>query len=256
MEQEIEVFIDQNVNSVRELTESNLMNEIWKDVPNFNGNYSVSNMGRVRSNDRIEEAYKGSTYYTRNRKGRILKQRLSEEGYCRISLLLYSKYYMFNVHRLVMFAFEGESELQVDHINGIKDDNRLENLRYCTQRENIHYYNDTQENMSKYHGVVWSDKMLKWTCSITINKKRYHLGVFTCEIEASNAYIKALRDWEELQKLPERVKPKTSKHIGISYCADRDNWRAIYKRKWIGHYKTEGEAYKALCEHKESLGIS
>ena len=95
--------------------------EVWKEVPNYK-DYYVSNIGRVRSEKykipKILKSYKMRGYLVLN---------LSNKG------IIKSK----QVHRLVMLAFVGESELQVNHINGIKDDNRLENLEYCTASENI-----------------------------------------------------------------------------------------------------------------------
>lgn len=59
------------------------------------------------------------------------------KGYCRVTLYKNGKKKYFTIHRLVMLSFVGESKLQVNHINGIKDDNRLENLEYCAASENI-----------------------------------------------------------------------------------------------------------------------
>lgn len=102
--------------------------EIWKDIPNYEGYYQVSSLGRVKSLN-----------YNRTRKPRVLKQGLDGYGYPKSCISKDGKAKNIRVHRLVMLAFKGKSELQVNHINGIKTDNRLENLEYCTQSENINH---------------------------------------------------------------------------------------------------------------------
>jgi len=103
--------------------------EIWKDIPNYEGMYQVSNLGRVKS--------------LKFGKERTLKPGLDGSGYCHIVLckggVQKDKY----IHRLVLLTFVGESELQVNHKNGVKTDNRLENLEYCTQSENNQHAYDT-----------------------------------------------------------------------------------------------------------------
>ena len=103
--------------------------EIWKDIPEYEGVYQVSNLGRVRS--------------LKWGKQRILKGGKNPKGYSLASLCKDGNVITNKIHRLVMLAFVGESDLQVNHINGIKTDNRLENLEYCTGPENIQHAFDT-----------------------------------------------------------------------------------------------------------------
>lgn len=98
--------------------------EIWKDIPRYEGIYQVSNLGRVKS-----------LKFGRNR---ILRASTTKKGYHRLNLCLNNQKKAY-AHRLVMLAFSGESDLQVNHINGIKTDNRLENLEYCTPGENARH---------------------------------------------------------------------------------------------------------------------
>jgi hypothetical protein len=101
--------------------------EIWKDVPEYEGLYLVSNLGRVKS--------------LKFGKEKILKPRENSGGYMQVSLWEEGEGKLFKVHRLMMLVFIGESDLQVNHKNGIKVDNRLENLEYCTASQNqIHAY--------------------------------------------------------------------------------------------------------------------
>lgn len=110
------------------------MEEIWKPVVVDNGvyaeRYEVSNLGRVRANP--EAKVLGM------KPGRILFQGCDERGYKQVYLYHNRKQKTFKVARLVMTAFVGEREsgMTVDHLNGIKEDNRLENLEYVPRKEN------------------------------------------------------------------------------------------------------------------------
>ena len=96
------------------------------------------------------------------------------------------------VHRLIMEAFHGPSNLEVDHKNGIRDDNRLANLRYCTRRENQN--NRDVHRAGRLPGC--KPQFNKWYASIRNNGVSVHLGFFPTEEEAHNAYMEARRKIE------------------------------------------------------------
>lgn len=109
--------------------------EQWKPIKGFEGLYDVSNIGRVRSVTHVIERIEG---IKKTIKGRILKQSEYRGGYLNVLLSANGHNYHAKVHRLVAIAFvpNPEKKPYVDHINGIRTDNRTENLRWCTHSEN------------------------------------------------------------------------------------------------------------------------
>ena len=99
--------------------------EIWKDIENYKDKYQISNMGNVKS-----------LKYLGHKKEKIMVPNKISNGYLQIALLKNNERKMKLVHRLVIETFVGNSDLQCNHINGIKTDNRIENIEYCTQSEN------------------------------------------------------------------------------------------------------------------------
>ena len=104
--------------------------EQWKPIPSYEDYYAVSDHGRVM------RTVEGKSTYA----GRILTSVMTVDGYLRVCLSGGRKGGAFSVHRLVLTAFKGERpDMQVNHINGIKTDNRLENLEWVTLGDNIRH---------------------------------------------------------------------------------------------------------------------
>ena len=78
----------------------------------------------------------------------------------------------------------------IDHNNGIRDDNRIENLRECTRQQNM-LNRKSYGKTSKYKGVCWYKPSKKWRAGYNYNGKHHYLGLYTTELEAAEAYRKA-----------------------------------------------------------------
>jgi hypothetical protein len=163
------------------------MEEIFKEIPGYNGLYQASNLGRIKSLSRKVCNYRGC-YFS---KERILTQFISK-NYKRVNIRSSNKM----VHQLVAMAFLNHipcgHEIVVDHINHDKLNNKLENLQLITNRENCS--KDVKNKTSKYTGVSWNKARNKWVSQIKINGKTVPLGRYKCELVAAIVYQKKLKE--------------------------------------------------------------
>mgnify|MGYP003312476136 CR=1 FL=1 len=112
-----------------------LPNEVWKDVPNYEKLYQVSNLGRVKSLARVLNRGRGQYL----RPPIIMLPPINGHGYRQVTL--YNKEggaKIFGVHQLVAICFlaNTKNDTDIDHINTIKTDNRVENLEWCSSSYN------------------------------------------------------------------------------------------------------------------------
>lgn len=123
--------------------------EVWKTIKDYN-NYEISNYGNVKSLSRKVKCRNGF----RITKEKILKPNKSKQGYLSIQFEKGGKSFL--IHRIVAlhFVHNIEDKPQVNHINGIKYDNRVENLEWCNQSENqIHAYKNELQKPSLHKRV-------------------------------------------------------------------------------------------------------
>lgn len=157
------------------------MNEIWKDIPEYEGLYQASNLGRIRSLGRI-------TSDGHCRKSVMLSQRADVSGYKRVVLSRENIKRTKSVHRLVAISFWGERKGKVvDHIDGDPTNNLLENLDWVSQRDNIK--KSTQHigiKTSKHVGVGKIGNRFRARCYH--DGKVKHIGCYGSPEEAKKAY--------------------------------------------------------------------
>lgn len=96
-------------------------------------------------------------------------------------------------HRVVFFMFHGFVPKEIDHINTVRDDNRIENLRDAiTHSNNLGNQSIQSRNKSsRFKGVCWDKNRSKWMASIKHNRKVKYLGRFDSENDAAKAYNNA-----------------------------------------------------------------
>lgn len=125
------------------------MHEIWKDIENYEGLYQVSDLGRVRSLDRM--SWNGKCYWLQ--KGRILKQQINRTGYMSVGLCKNCEMKRVEVHRIVAYAFikNPDNLPVVNHKNEIKTDNRSSNLEWVTHKQNLEYSGNTEKMLNASH---------------------------------------------------------------------------------------------------------
>lgn len=110
------------------------MIETWKDILNYESLYQISNLGNVKSLNRV-------TRHDHNLKERILKCRLDSKGYFYVSLCKNATIKNFRVHRLVaiMFITNPKNKPEINHKDGVKINNEVSNLEWVTSSENMQH---------------------------------------------------------------------------------------------------------------------
>jgi len=118
--------------------------EIWKDISGYERFYQISNLGNVKSVTRMtsSSSIRGGNRFV---VGKKLKTIVDTKGYMKVTLSKYSKTEQHLIHRLIALAFipNPENKCCVNHIDGNKLNNNIDNLEWCTAKENIQHAHRT-----------------------------------------------------------------------------------------------------------------
>jgi hypothetical protein len=163
--------------------------EVWKQIPNLP--YEISSLGKIR-----------------NLKGKVLKTYIQNSGYEQIKLNYQGLHIHKSIHRLVAEAFIANplNKIYVNHIDGNKLNNTVNNLEWCTNSENILHARKTGLNpynkptlglklkprsktakQSQYLGVFWDNARQQWKAYVVFNKVKYLQKRYKSEYEAALA---------------------------------------------------------------------
>lgn len=170
-----------------------LINEIWKDIPGFEGSYQVSNLGRIKSFPKLKKSRCGaSSYFTKERirsfngtRHYPILDMYRGDGTCEY----------ISIHRLVakLFIPNPDSLPFVNHKDMNKYNNHVDNLEWSSNRENVSHGNIIRLN--KPIGVSWKSSINKWVSVIMVGKKQKYLGSFSDQGQAALAYKNALKEF-------------------------------------------------------------
>lgn len=138
------------------------------------------------------EYQNGQLYWKRNNGKRKMSKAIGSfggNGYFIFGFTLGGEKKYYSVHRVVWALFnKGMVQGEIDHINGIKIDNRIENLRLATSLQNKGNSKKAKNCSSKYKGVVWHKYSKSWRSGIVIDGKYNCLGYFKDEKQAARKY--------------------------------------------------------------------
>lgn len=136
--------------------------EEWKNIIGYEGLYQVSNLGNVKKLENyVTQVDVNGNEYTRFFKEKILKQNSKESEYKNVHLRKDLKNKTFKTHRLVAIHFipNPDNKPEVNHINGIKSDNRVKNLEWCTSSENSKHALKTGLTKIQYGSETTNSKL-------------------------------------------------------------------------------------------------
>ena len=213
--------------------------EIWKDIPGFEGYYQVSNKGNVKSLSRFVNKGKGVFW----KEGKTLSKIKTACGYYKVDLKVNGKRITRKIHRFVALAFlpKIEGKEIINHKDGNPINNNVENLEWCTHKENVKHALENQlkpNNFHKYKEEIKKDYLENGLSLLDLAKKykvsKNSIKPFFKEsgIEIKGNYVfknKYKIDKIELSK--DFIEGKSNKELAEKYKTNA-NLISTYKNKW------------------------
>jgi hypothetical protein len=177
------------------------MEEIWKDIPGYEGYYQASNLGRIRSLDRYVRYKKNRL---RKYPGKILIQSIGGNKYFKVGLNKYGKMKNYSVHKLIALTFITNNykyEMN-NHIDGNKLNNNVNNLEWCDRSRNqIHAYQNGLQKIKRGENVNGA-KLTKEMVNIirkSITLSQHELAIIFNVCQQTISDIQKFKRWKIME---------------------------------------------------------
>lgn len=177
-----------------------IMEEIWKDIEGYEEMYQVSNLGRVKGLERTIIRKDGKPLTIEEQ---ILKPSLDSRGYYFVSLTKNKQPKNYRIHRLIAEAFipNPDNKPEIDHINTVPTDNRIENLRWVTHKENMNNQTTISKMSNSQQGKhLTQETKEKISKSLKDNPSKPWLGKFGNEHPNSKPILQFTKDGDFMRK--------------------------------------------------------
>lgn len=216
--------------------------EQWKDIPDYEGLYQASDLGRIKAMPKEKNHSSGKGTFLSKEK--ILKQSKGNV-YFMVALYLNDKMKQYLTHQLVAITFLNHKPnrvlVNVDHINNVKHDNRLVNLQLITPREN-----KIKDSVNKTGFTGVNEREGRFQATIQFNGKIVNLGFYESSELASEKYQEALSLIKQRKDISHLIKERfnTNGFTGVCKNLNRFQARINHKGKFysLGNYDTQEEA--------------
>lgn len=219
-------------NPVKDQTIEDLDDEIWLPIKSLDEEYYASNKGRIKA---ISTIRKDSLGFEKRYPQKLLTQTLNPHGYLYTNVGRKARNEKIFSHRLIAEAFipNPDNKPYINHIDRDRSNNNVENLEWCTSRENQHHRNIGEDHECNCIGV--KPQRGKFVSRIWILGKSRALGTYENEEDACEAFRVALYNWEIKGELPTHKRPnKHSKYRGV--VGHQGKFTANFKRNGINNY--------------------